>query len=340
MMRALVVFLVSLITLLPIETLAAPNTAQKCEAAVDKLAARFASCRLIAQAMFAKNTDTQKLEARLLKCKNNFTKKLNRDFKRFGSDCPATETVDEFESSLIECTDAVSTAAAGGAFVMCGDNLINNTGEDCDGSDFGGVECQTFGFESGKIACTKDCKFNTSGCSFSSGTCGDNDINVSGELCDGNDLGGVSCTSLGYDSGTLKCTSECKFDTSSCTSFVGSCGDNSINAAGEHCDGNDLGSSDCTSLGFKSGTLACTSGCKFETSSCTACVSDGAPCSLGNPAACCSNTCINASPTAACGCLPKGFSCSLGNPGHAAAKPALMEHLHLNVLNECYTLNL
>jgi len=50
------------------------------------------------------------------------------------------------------------------------------------------------------------------------------------------------------------------------------CGDGVVNAAGEHCDTSDLGGTTCASLGFVSGTLGCTLGCKFNTS---ACVSGG-----------------------------------------------------------------
>jgi hypothetical protein len=46
--------------------------------------------------------------------------------------------------------------------------------------------------------------------------CGDGTINVAGEQCDGSDLGGASCASLGYPGGTLACAN-CLFDTSSCT---------------------------------------------------------------------------------------------------------------------------
>src|SRR3989338_3683245 len=45
--------------------------------------------------------------------------------------------------------------------------------------------------------------------------CGDDTIGV-GESCDGADLGGASCVSQGFASGTLTCTSLCAFNTSSC----------------------------------------------------------------------------------------------------------------------------
>lgn len=46
--------------------------------------------------------------------------------------------------------------------------------------------------------------------------CGD-DVLEGGELCDGDDLGGVSCSDLGFDGGTLACDAGCEYDTSECT---------------------------------------------------------------------------------------------------------------------------
>ena len=46
------------------------------------------------------------------------------------------------------------------------------------------------------------------------------------------------------------------------------CGDGSLNAVGEQCDGADLGGEDCATLGFSGGPLACDVSCGFETSGC------------------------------------------------------------------------
>ncbi len=58
--------------------------------------------------------------------------------------------------------------------------------------------------------------------------CGNN-IKESGESCDGTDLSGNSCTSLGYTGGSLSCSNSCTFVTSSCTNTTsgGSSGGNS-----------------------------------------------------------------------------------------------------------------
>jgi hypothetical protein len=48
--------------------------------------------------------------------------------------------------------------------------------------------------------------------------CG-NGVRDAGEVCDGEDLGGESCTSQGFDSGVLRCNSNClSFVTSGCRS--------------------------------------------------------------------------------------------------------------------------
>lgn len=47
--------------------------------------------------------------------------------------------------------------------------------------------------------------------------CGDGNADP-GEECDGNDFGGASCASEGFDSGNLACNGACQLDTSSCCS--------------------------------------------------------------------------------------------------------------------------
>ena len=54
-------------------------------------------------------------------------------------------------------------------------------------------------------------------------TCGD-DTAVGAEACDGTDLSGEDCASLGFSGGTLACEIDCTaFDTSGCTTFTGDC---------------------------------------------------------------------------------------------------------------------
>lgn len=55
------------------------------------------------------------------------------------------------------------------------------------------------------------------GCSTTPSTCGNGVIDP-GEQCDGSDLGGATCESLGFAGGTLACSGACTYDTSGCTS--------------------------------------------------------------------------------------------------------------------------
>ncbi len=79
---------------------------------------------------------------------------------------------------------------------ICGDSHHNQSSEECDN---GGVNTTT---------CDFDCTLSE---------CGDNLINPqAGEECEGSDLQGESCISLGAMSGTLVCNGDCTFDVSDC----------------------------------------------------------------------------------------------------------------------------
>lgn len=79
-------------------------------------------------------------------------------------------------------------------------------------------------------------------------SCGNGTIET-GEDCEGSDLNGESCTTIGggYIGGTLSCTPSCFFDTTSCASpGVPICGDGTIDA-GEECDDGNTTNNDCCS---------------------------------------------------------------------------------------------
>lgn len=94
-------------------------------------------------------------------------------------------------------------------------------------------------------------------------SCGNNDAEGS-ETCDGSDLKGETCVSLGYGGGTLLCNPDCAgFDESGCTD----CGNEQIDT-GEDCDGAELGGETCETRNFDSGTLGCGADCSFDYSNC------------------------------------------------------------------------
>ncbi|MBC8071544.1 MAG: lamin tail domain-containing protein [Deltaproteobacteria bacterium] len=86
------------------------------------------------------------------------------------------------------------------------------------------------------------------------------------EACDGEALGGATCESEGFASGTLACAADCsELDTTACV--PASCGDNEINGDFEACDGTDI-DTDCAAEGFGAGTVSCTVGCQLDLSAC------------------------------------------------------------------------
>ena len=90
------------------------------------------------------------------------------------------------------------------------------------------------------------------------------------EECDGSDLNGQDCTTIGqgFTGGTLACRDYCLFDTSGCTGGSEDCG-NGVIDAGEECDGTELDGSTCADVGnYTGGTLACATDCTYDTSSC------------------------------------------------------------------------
>jgi len=100
----------------------------------------------------------------------------------------------------------------------CGNNTAE-TGETCDGTDLNGASCTDFGFTGGTLACNSTCDgYDTSGCTTSTGPVCGNGIIETGEDCDSGNLGGATCSSLGFSGGTLSCSSSCTYDTSACTS--------------------------------------------------------------------------------------------------------------------------
>jgi hypothetical protein len=88
--------------------------------------------------------------------------------------------------------------------------------------------------------------------------CG-NGVIDQGELCDGFELGGQTCATVGLGSGSLACTDTCKaYDVSGCVESA--CG-NGVIDPGEVCDGNNLAGQSCVTLGYDGGTLQCNGSC-------------------------------------------------------------------------------
>lgn len=112
--------------------------------------------------------------------------------------------------------DGIVGSCIGGACepLMCGDRIISpELTEQCEPAIPHDLACGHFGFYGdGTVACV--------GCQFqprcSGGHCGDGIVNGP-ELCDG--VSTKSCTSLGFDAGSLSCNEACAFQIRDCTKF-------------------------------------------------------------------------------------------------------------------------
>lgn len=169
------------------------------------------------------------------------------------------ETVGSYIGGTLICSGSCAFDLSNCIPVTCGDGIIS-PGEGCDDlNQVGGDGCN--------ILCNVEtgwsCTGEPSSCTL---LCGNNQLD-SGEQCDGAQLGGADCQSLGYDTGSLSCDTGCVFNTSQCTMF--SCGDGQVTGL-EDCDGVNLNGATCVSLGFISGMLGCTTNCAFDTGSCVA----------------------------------------------------------------------
>ena len=156
-----------------------------------------------------------------------------------GSDLGGNDCTDfGYDEGVLACDQ--DCHAITDACLSCGDGEISLT-EVCEATDFDGETCTSLGFGGGALLCEVGCKsIDTSGC-IPLPTCGDG-VRNGGEQCDGNDVGGSSCASQGFDQGTLGCTPGCTFDVAECMDDLTNCG-----MMGDFClfDENDIQSTCC-----------------------------------------------------------------------------------------------
>lgn len=109
---------------------------------------------------------------------------------------------------------------------LCGNGLVEGD-ERCD--DGPGNEACWYGLESCEV-CLPDCALGAGDPSY----CGDGVHDRPYERCDGAELAGATCTSLGRRDGDLSCDRNCNFDTSGCDRSY--CGDGIVQSDYEVCD--------------------------------------------------------------------------------------------------------
>lgn len=130
-----------------------------------------------------------------------------------GSTVAETTTSTTSETTTSGGVSAGSTAVTtttGTPMGECGDGTVDE-GEECDDGNLGDDD-----------ACTSQCL---------TAICGDGILQTGVEECDGAELGGESCVTLGFSGGQLGCLGSCVHDTSGCAM----CGDGNVDD-GEECD--------------------------------------------------------------------------------------------------------
>ncbi len=184
----------------------------------------------------------------------------------------------------------------------CPNQMVEGT-EECDTDLPPGTTCESvapgMNFNFGAVTCSGTCTFDTSECSF----CGSDSVEGI-EVCDGMDLGGADCMSLGGGlpavEGTPTCNGDClTYDINNCVY----CGDNVIEGS-EICEPGNVGGATCGIVlmdGDYTGTLDCGLDCiSYDTSMC--CIPIGTSCEAGQQ--CCNGgSCVDQ------GSPPGSFEC-------------------------------
>ncbi len=193
----------------------------------------------------------------------------------YGEACDGTDFAGDsciergfYTGSLVCSTDCMTIDGTSCAS-FCGDGILDsNHGEECDGTHLDDETCGSLGYHGGSLACDGNCYFDRSDC-MAAGRCGDGVVQSEHESCDGSDLDGETCLTLGYYGGTLTCNLLCGFNLISCMA-AGRCGDGVVQTThGETCDGENMNGTTCQTLGFGPGPLTCTDSCTIDSSGCS-----------------------------------------------------------------------
>ncbi|MFC1599892.1 hypothetical protein ACFL3T_02585 [Patescibacteria group bacterium] len=150
-----------------------------------------------------------------------------------------------FTDGTLACNSTCDDYNTSGC-TTCGDGNVD-PGEECDGNDLDQENCPGLGFTGGNLNCYANCTYDTSQCNGAPiEICGNNVIDPGEECddgdrlngdgcdencmnepdpvlcgnniiegieeCDGTELGGVSCESLGYNTGVVYCENNCRLN--------------------------------------------------------------------------------------------------------------------------------
>jgi len=151
---------------------------------------------------------------------------------------------------------------------ICGDGIVEGD-EECEPGDLAGQTCESLGQGFGVLSCHPEtCRFDRTACNSASPVyCGDGIVDAD-EECDGTNMDGATCETLGFYNGLLRCDTSCSFDVTQCESVSTTCG-NGVIEPEEQCEGINLNGMTCLALGYAGGSLFCDmTTCSLDTSQC------------------------------------------------------------------------
>ena len=142
---------------------AAPTASDKCEAAKNKLAGQYYACRQKAEA----TAINKGISPNYSKCAEKFAEKWAAAETAGDVNCvddiPLASSID---SHIADQATEIAAVVGGGPPPVepsCGDNSINQAGEQCDGTAMDGLTCADFGHPYGTLTCT-GCQLNLDNC--------------------------------------------------------------------------------------------------------------------------------------------------------------------------------
>lgn len=163
---------IAAIGLMATAALAGPAPEQKCQAAKNSAAGKYAACRQAAEKSLASTADAAKYGESIAKCETKFTESWQKamdDAVQAGATCPdAPLVVGDFKTVLDSNSENIATALAGGGLTLpstCGNGTLE-AGEDCDfTTSLPSCSAATAGAQPfGRVTCGAGCSSNAGAC--------------------------------------------------------------------------------------------------------------------------------------------------------------------------------
>lgn len=153
--------------------LAAPLPEQKCQAAKNLAAGKYAACRQSAEKSLVSTGDSARYDVSIAKCESKFAdawQKAIDNAANAEATCPdAPLGASDYKLMIDAHSGNVATALGGGGLATpssCGNGTVE-AGEDCDFGTLDGQSCSTATAAAepyGELACVAGCAFDASGC--------------------------------------------------------------------------------------------------------------------------------------------------------------------------------